>query len=100
MSKRRGKIIEVESDKEIDSYPHLLRETPLNPQISPKDVGPSQSKETLRFPSLVGTPPLSGHEHSGDNGGRALGFGESRGFGKAGSLKGERDEEGSSPEPS
>lgn len=100
MSKRRGKIIEVESDEEIDSYPHLLRETPLNPQISPSDVGPSQSKKTLRFPSLVGTQPLSGHEHSRDNSGRASGSGESRGFDEAGRLKGERDEEESSPEPS
>ena len=89
MSKRRGKIIEVESNEEIDSYPHLLRETSLNPQISPSDVGPSQSKETLRFPPLVVTPSPSGHEPSGDNGGRASGSGESRGFGEAGSLKGE-----------
>lgn len=82
MLKRRGKIIEVESDEEIDSYPYLLKETPLNPQISPSDVGPSQSKETLRFPSLVGTPPLSGHEYSGDDGGRASGSYKSRGFGE------------------
>ena len=77
----------------------IKRNSPRSPDF-PSDVGPSQSKETLRFPPLVVTPSPSGHEPSGDNGGRASGSGESRGSGEAGWLEGERDKEESSPEPS
>lgn len=76
MLKLKGKIIDIESDEEIDLYLYMLRETLLDPQISPSDVDPSNTKSTLRQPSLEVTPPPSGHEPSGDKSGQTSSFDE------------------------
>lgn len=73
MSKRRGKIIVVESDEKIDSYPHLLIETLTGPQISPDNVGPTSNMDILEYPRPGATPSPSSHEPSGDRGGQPLG---------------------------
>ena len=95
MSKRKGKLIEVESDEEeIYSYPHLFGGTLLGPQIPPGDVGPSLTKEILGHPPLEVTPSPSGREPNADSGGQSSGSGESRG------SDGVESHEESSPEMS
>ena len=100
MSKRKGKIIEIESDEEIDSYPFLLKETPLGPQIPSSDVDPYNSKNTMRQLQLEITLPPSGHEPNGGNDEQTSGSGESCSSSRAESLEEENDNEESSPEPS
>lgn len=61
MSNKKGKIIEVESDEEVDSYPHMLREYLLDPQIPLSNVGPSSIENVLMQPSLEATPSPYGN---------------------------------------
>lgn len=51
MSCRKRKIIKIENDEEIDSYPHILREPLFDPQIPLGDVDPSCLKSVLRQPT-------------------------------------------------
>lgn len=55
----------------------MLRETLLDPPSSPSDVDPSNTKSTLRQPSLEVTPPPPAHEPSGDKSGQTSSFDES-----------------------
>lgn len=50
MTNQKGKIIEVESDEEVDYYPHMLREYLLDPQIPLSDVGPFSIENVLMQP--------------------------------------------------
>lgn len=100
MSKWKGKIFEIESDEEIDSYPFLLKETPLGPYIPSSDVGPYSSKNTMRQPQLEITPPPSGQKPNGGNDEQTSGSSESRSSSRVESLEEENDNEESSPEPS
>ena len=81
MSRQKGKIIAVESDEEIDSYPNLFG--PLDPQNASTNVGPSPNIVTLEYPRPETILPPSECEPSGNRGGQASGSGENRGFGEA-----------------
>lgn len=76
MSRRKGRIIAVESDdKEIDSY--LFR--PLDPQNPSTTVGPYSNMVTPEYPRPETVLPSSDREPSGNPDGQASDSGENRG---------------------
>ena len=82
MSRQKGKLIAVESDEEIDSYPNLFG--PLDPQNPSTNVGPSSYMVTSEYPrpEIVLSPFEC--EPSGNRSGQVSGFGENRGLGGGG----------------
>lgn len=76
MLRRKGKIIVVESDEEIDSYPNFLRA--IDPQNPSSNVGPYSRKNTLRYSQSEAIPPPYDCELNGNRGGQASGSGENR----------------------
>lgn len=80
MSKRKGKIIVAESDEEINSYPHLLKENPTSLLMSPGNVGLSSNRDILEYPGPGVIPLPSDREPSEDCGGQPSGFGENHDF--------------------
>lgn len=97
MSRRKGKIIEAESDEEIDSYPNLLR--PTDPQNPSNSIGPSYNRDTLEYPRPGVVPPPSNGEPIGNRDGPASGSGENCGSDGAKIPEEEGDDEESYFEP-
>ena len=98
MSRWKGKIIAVESDEEIDSYPNLLR--PTDPQNPSSNVGPSSNMVTLKYPQPEAVLPHSDCEPSGNRGGQVSGSDENHGS-EGAKIPEEKDgDEESSSEPS
>lgn len=76
MLRRKGKIIVVESDDEIDSYPNLLRA--IDPQNPSSNVGPYSRKNTIRYSQPEAIQPPYDCELNRNRGGQAYSSGENR----------------------
>lgn len=98
MSRRKGKLLAVESDEEINSYPNLFG--PLDHQNPSTNVGPSSNTVPFEYPRPETVLPPPECEPRGNRGGQALDSGENRGSGGAEIPEKEDDDEESSYRPS